>query len=65
MVSRSRYQNQKFLELGVEEILKRDLVRFKKFEYDMKAALRDLGCDVKLKEEWTGVGGLLNTQEKK
>lgn len=62
MVSRSRYQNAKFLELGVEKMLLEDLKRYKKFEYDIKSALRDLGCDVKLKEEWTGKGGLLTTQ---
>lgn len=65
MVSRSRYQNEKFLELGAEGILKKDLKKFSKFEYDIKAALRDLGCKVDLKEEWTGKGGLLSSQSKK
>lgn len=63
MVSRSRYQNEKFLELGVEDILQKNLRKFVKFEFDMKAALRDLGCNVNLKEEWTGKGGLLHTDE--
>lgn len=63
MVSRSRYQNQKFLKLGVEDILQVNLRKFAKFEYDMKAALRDLGCQVNLREEWTGKGGMLNTEE--
>nr|XP_022911760.1 armadillo repeat-containing protein 6 homolog [Onthophagus taurus] len=65
MVSRSRYQNEKFLSLGVEEILKANLKTFPKSEYDTKAALRDLGCDVNFKEEWTGKGGKITTQNNK
>ncbi|KAK9872349.1 hypothetical protein WA026_017808 [Henosepilachna vigintioctopunctata] len=60
MVSRSKYQCSHFIELGVEEILVEALKTFKECEYDIKAALRDLGCEVELKEEWTGKGGLLN-----
>lgn len=63
MVSRSRWENPKFLELGAEKILKDALKKFKEAEYDIKAALRDLGCDVDLKEEWTGKGGKLNTMQ--
>lgn len=62
MVSRSRYQNKHFIELGVEEILHKTLANFKEFEYDTKAALRDLECDVDLKEEWTGKGGLIASE---
>lgn len=65
MVSRSRYQTQKFLDVGVETILQRNLKRFPNQEFDTKSALRDLGCDVNLKEEWTGSGGLLTTQSRK
>lgn len=65
MVSRSRDQNPKFLELGAEKVLKRALGKFKKIEYDIKSALRDLGCTVDLKEEWTGKGGRLTTQATK
>lgn len=61
MVSRSRYQTKTFIELGIEEVLQVDLKKFKEIEYDIKAALRDLGCDVKLNEEWTGKGGALTT----
>ncbi|EFA06986.1 Armadillo repeat-containing protein 6 homolog-like Protein [Tribolium castaneum] len=61
MVSRSRYQNGHFLELGVEELLKNNLVKFKEFEYDTKAALRDLEVKVDLKEEWTGKGGKITS----
>ncbi|XP_057663987.1 armadillo repeat-containing protein 6 homolog [Diorhabda carinulata] len=61
MVSRSRYQNKTFIELGIDEILQSDLKKFKDIEYDIKAALRDLGCNVKFNEEWTGKGGALTT----
>lgn len=60
MVSRSKYQCSHFIELGAEDILKTAFKKFKECEYDVKAALRDLGCEVELKEEWTGKGGLLN-----
>ncbi|KAL3288302.1 hypothetical protein HHI36_002750 [Cryptolaemus montrouzieri] len=60
MVSRSKYQCGHFIELGAEDILKEALKNFKECEYDIKSALRDLGCEVELKEEWTGKGGLLN-----
>lgn len=61
MVSRSRYQNESFIELGIEDILQDNLKKFKEIEYDTKAALRDLGCKVSLKEEWTGKGGALTS----
>ncbi|XP_030748210.1 armadillo repeat-containing protein 6 homolog [Sitophilus oryzae] len=61
MVSRSKYQCKTFLDLGAEEVLQKALKSFKNIEYDIKAALRDLGCKVKLKEEWTGKGGALTT----
>ncbi|KAG5896749.1 hypothetical protein JTB14_031729 [Gonioctena quinquepunctata] len=63
MVSRSRYQNETFLGLGIEKILQRDLEKFKDIEYDIKAALRDLGAKVQLKEEWTGKGGALSSED--
>lgn len=55
MVSRSREQCPAFLKHGVEEILKDGMESFPDVQYDLKAALRDLGCDVKLKEEWLGI----------
>lgn len=64
MVSRSRYQSDLFIELGIEDILQENLNRFKEIEYDTKAALRDLGCNVHLKEEWTGQGGALTSDVK-
>lgn len=65
MVSRSRYQNKSFFELGIEEILQNNLKKFKEIEYDTKAALRDLGCNVTFKEEWTGKGHALTSGLKK
>jgi len=61
MVSRSKDQTAKFLELGAEDSLRQALAKFPEIEYDIKAALRDLGCKVSLKEEWTGKGGALTT----
>ncbi|KAJ8925485.1 hypothetical protein NQ315_009323 [Exocentrus adspersus] len=61
MVSRSQYQCQTFINLGIEDLLHSNLKKFKDIEYDTKSALRDLGCKVDLKEEWTGKGGALNT----
>ncbi|CAG9766295.1 unnamed protein product [Ceutorhynchus assimilis] len=65
MVSRSKYQSAKFIEIGAEEALRNDLKNFKEIEYDVKAALRDLGCKVNLKEEWTGKGGALTNRNAK
>ncbi|XP_031617946.1 armadillo repeat-containing protein 6 homolog [Contarinia nasturtii] len=55
MVSRSREQCPTFLSHGVEDILKQAMDTYPDVQYDLKAALRDLGCDVKLNEEWTGI----------
>lgn len=57
MVARCRDQNVKFLELGVESILNSAYEKFAEdFGFDIKSALRDLECDVKLDEQWTGKG---------
>lgn len=55
MVSRSREQCPTFLSHGVEDILKQAMESYPDVQYDLKAALRDLGCEVQLKEEWTGI----------
>lgn len=65
MVSRSREQCPAFLTLGTEELLHEAIVAYADIEYDLKSALRDLGCDVKLKEEWTGVKNKLNISPNK
>ena len=57
MVARCRDQNVKFHELGVESILNSAYEKFAEdFGFDIKSALRDLECDVKLDEQWTGKG---------
>ncbi|XP_063369348.1 armadillo repeat-containing protein 6 homolog [Cydia amplana] len=57
MVARCRDMNPKFKELGVEPILFAAYERFlKDFGFDVKSALRDLECDVKFDEQWTGKG---------
>ncbi|XP_073961109.1 armadillo repeat-containing protein 6 homolog [Choristoneura fumiferana] len=57
MVARCRDMNPKFKELGVEAILNRAYERFlDDFGFDVKSALRDLECDVKFDEQWTGKG---------
>lgn len=55
MISRSRDQCPTFLTHGAEEVLKQAMDEYPDINYDIKAALRDLGCDVHLNEEWTGV----------
>lgn len=63
MVSRSRDQCPAFLLNGAEEVLNTALKAFPDVSYDIKSALRDLGCVVALKEEWTGTINKMNVQE--
>ncbi|XP_013168921.1 PREDICTED: armadillo repeat-containing protein 6 homolog [Papilio xuthus] len=57
MVARCRDYNSKFKELGIEDILNQTYAIFSQdFGFDIKSALRDLDCDVKLDEQWTGKG---------
>ncbi|CAK1547617.1 unnamed protein product [Leptosia nina] len=57
IVARRRDLNTKFHELGIESILNRSYELFSKdFGFDIKSALRDLECNVKLDEQWTGKG---------
>ncbi|CAG5030858.1 unnamed protein product [Parnassius apollo] len=57
MVARCREYNSKFHELGIQSILDRSYDKFgKEFGFDVKSALRDLECEVKLDEQWTGKG---------
>lgn len=62
MVSRSRDQCPIFLSHGVEEVLTNAMANYPDIQYDIKSALRDLGCNVELKEEWTGVKNKINIQ---
>lgn len=54
MVSRSREQCNIWLSFGIEDLLNVALNEHPSVHQDIKAALRDLGCNVELKEEWTG-----------
>ncbi|XP_045488175.1 armadillo repeat-containing protein 6 homolog [Pieris rapae] len=57
IVARCRDLNTKFHELGIESILSRSYELFEKdFGFDIKSALRDLECNIKLDEQWTGKG---------
>ncbi|XP_045540199.1 armadillo repeat-containing protein 6 homolog [Papilio machaon] len=57
MVARCRDYNSKFKELGIEDILNQTYAIFSQdFGFDIKSALRDLDCEVKLDEQWTGKG---------
>ena len=55
IVSRSPELNAGILELGAESVLQRSL-NIQKCHDEAKSALRDLGCELKLKELWTGEG---------
>lgn len=54
MVSRSRDQCDAWLALGVEDVLQAARASHPSVDQDAKAALRDLGAKVHLKEEWKG-----------
>ena len=56
IVSRSRDLCGVFLKAGAEEIINSVIRTHKECEYDAKSALRDLGCKVEFKEQWTGKG---------
>jgi len=55
MVSRSRDQCDTWLSFGLEDLLNTAMIEHPSIQQDVKSALRDLGCKVELKEEWTGV----------
>lgn len=54
IVSRSRHLCDQFLKFGVEDVLNEAMSLHQSAGQDIKSALRDLGCKVSLKEEWTG-----------
>lgn len=58
MVSRSRDLCATFLALDAEVVLNEAMLAHPSVLQDLKAALRDLNCDVELKEEWTGTSGV-------
>lgn len=61
MSVRNKSECKEFIAYGVEDVLGKAIqMHGSKMESDVKAALRDLGLKVELKEEWTGKGGRLN-----
>ncbi|XP_037083021.1 armadillo repeat-containing protein 6-like [Pollicipes pollicipes] len=62
MVSRSPELRPVFRELNIEQLINQVLqAHGPKVDAEARAALRDLDCQVTLKEEWTGRGGALTT----
>lgn len=62
MISRSRDQCPTFLSFGAEEIIVSAMEAYPDVQYDFKSALRDLGCNVSLKEEWTGTNNKIHIE---
>ncbi|XP_074650634.1 armadillo repeat-containing protein 6-like [Tubulanus polymorphus] len=54
LVSRTKEYINPLLELGAEEIIRWSYTQHTACKDEAKAALRDLGCNVELKELWTG-----------
>ncbi|XP_014209570.1 armadillo repeat-containing protein 6 homolog [Copidosoma floridanum] len=64
MSVRNNIESREFIACGVEELLNNALtVHTKTLESDIKAALRDLGLQVQLKEQWTGKGHALKNDQ--
>ncbi len=60
-ISRNKEYGEKLLELKIEDTLRQCLNQNDQKCYDeVKSVLRDLGCQVELKELWTGTGKNLN-----
>lgn len=60
MSVRNKHESREFISHGVEELLNNALKAYSgSLEADIKAALRDLGLQVHLKEQWTGKGRAL------
>jgi len=63
MSVRNRLESDDFVAYGAEELLRSALRRHGSILDDhVKAALRDLGLQVDLKERWTGKGVSLNNE---
>lgn len=54
LVSRSRDFSQPILEMGAEALIGQALASHRDCSDVARAALRDLGCQVELRELWTG-----------
>ncbi|ESO93248.1 hypothetical protein LOTGIDRAFT_189885 [Lottia gigantea] len=59
IVARSRQHCDAITELGVEDVINKARTRHNNLEDEAKAALRDLGCKVELREQWKGEHGSL------
>ena len=57
LVSRTDDYNQPILDMGAEALILQALASHKDLQDEGKAALRDLGCKVELRERWTGQKG--------
>ena len=65
IVSRRKDLTTVFLESGIEELLQAALKRTQRAPtVEIKAALRDLGCQVQLQEQWTGKGASMTNWAK-
>ena len=56
VVARTREYCPAFVELGVENLIQQAMGKHPSCRDEAKAALRDLGCKVELKELWKGEG---------
>lgn len=56
VVARAPQHAGSFLEAGAEPLIQAAMTTHKECHDEAKAALRDLGCKVDLKELWTGEG---------
>lgn len=59
LVSRMRNFSQAILDMGAEALIVQAIQTHRDCNDAGKAALRDLGCQVELKELWTGKHGSL------
>ena len=59
LVARTREYCDPILELGAEQLINAARTNHKTCNDEAKAALRDLGCQVELKELWKGEKGEL------
>lgn len=60
LVARSRDFTQPILEMGAEALISQALTAHRDCDDVGRAALRDLGCQVELRELWTGKKGSLS-----
>lgn len=56
VVARTKEYSSTFLDLGAEPLLRRAMTEHESCHDEAKAALRDLECQVELKELWKGEG---------